>query len=81
MISEGREVAEVFNKFFVNIVPILKRPTNHNYDADFIVTNNQVENAPNKFRNHPRIIMVKNKAKIDQFFSIVEVTYDDILKK
>ena len=49
-ISEDQAVAEVFNNFFFNIVPNLKTPTNHNYDADFLITNDQVANAPNKFR-------------------------------
>ena len=49
-ISEDQAVAEVFNKFFFNIVPNLKTPSNHNYDADFLITNDQVANAPNKFR-------------------------------
>ena len=40
MISEDQ--AEVFNKFFINILPNLKIPINHNYDTDFIVTNDQV---------------------------------------
>ena len=55
-------MAEVFNKF-INIVPNLKIPTNHNYDTDFLVTNDQVANALNKFRNHPSIIMIKNYGK------------------
>ena len=39
MISEDQVVAEVFNRFFINIVPNLKIPTDHNYDNDFLVTN------------------------------------------
>ena len=81
MISEDQAVAEVFNTFFVNIVPNLKIPTNHNYDADFLVTNDQVANALNELRNHPSIIMIKNRRKTDQCFSFGPVTYDDILKK
>ena len=81
VISEDQAVAEVFNKFFINIVPNLKIPTNHNYDTDFLVTNDQVANALNKFRNHPSIIMIKNKRKADQCFSFGPVTYEDILKK
>ena len=61
VISKGQAVAEVFNKFFINIVPNLKIPTNRNYDTDFLVTNDQVANALNKFRNHPSIIRIKNK--------------------
>ena len=81
VISEEQAVAEVFNKFFINIVPNLKIPTNHSYDTDFLVTNDQVANALNKFRNHPSIIMIKNKRKTNQCFSFGPVTYDDILKK
>ena len=68
VISEDQKVAEVFNKFFINIVPNLKISTNHNHDTDFLVTNDQVANALNKFRNHPSIVMIKNKRKTDQFF-------------
>ena len=81
LISEDQTMAEVFNKFFINIVPNLKIPTNHNHDTDFLVNNEQVANALNKFRNYPGIIMIKNKRKADQCFSFGPVTYNDILKK
>ena len=80
-ISEDQAVAEVFNKFFIDIVPNLKIPTNHNYDTDFLVTNDQVANALNKLRNQPSIIMIKNRRKADQCFSFGPGTYSDILKK
>ena len=81
MISADQVVAEVFNKFFINVVLNLKITINHNYDIDFLVTNDQVINALNKFRNDRSIIMIKNKRKTDQCFSFGSVTYDDILKK
>ena len=81
MISKGQKVAEVFNKVFINIVPNLKISPNHSYDTDFIVPNNQVTNAVNKFRNHPSIVTIKSKRKIDQCLSFGPVTYDNILKK
>ena len=81
VISEDQAVVEVFNKFLINIVPNLKIPTDHNYDTDFLVTNDQVAIALNKFRNHPSIIMIKSERKSDQCFSFATVTYDDILKK
>ena len=68
MISADQVVAEVFNKFFINVVPNLKVPINHNYHIDFLVTNEQVVNALNKFRNHRSIIMIKNNRKTDQCF-------------
>ena len=72
VISEDQAVAEVFNKFFINIVPNLKIPTNHNYDTDFLVTNDQVTNALNKFRNHPSIIMIKTREKPINAFLLVQ---------
>ena len=79
MISEDQAVARVSNKFFINIVLNLKIPTNHDYDTDFLVTNGQAANALNKFRNHPSIVMIKNKRKFDKCFSFGLVTYDDLL--
>ena len=81
IITEGQAVAEVFNKFFFNIVPNLKISTDHGYDNNFIVTDDQVANAVNKFGNRSSIIMIKNKKKNDQSFSFGPVTYDDVLKK
>ena len=65
----------------MNVVPNLKIPTNHNCDIDFLVTNDQIANAVNKFRNHPSIIMINNKRKTNQCFSFGPVTYANILKK
>ena len=67
-------------QFFIDIVPNLKIRTNHNYDTGFLATNGRVANVLNKFRNHPSIIMIKNKGKTNQCFSFGLVTYDDILK-
>ena len=80
-ITEDQVVAEVFNKFFINIVPNLKISTDHGYDNDFIATDDQVTNAINKFRNHSSIVVIKNKKKNGQSFSFGPVTYDDVLKK
>ena len=66
MISEDQVVAEVFNRFFINIVPNLKIPNSHNDDTDFLVTNDQVANTLNKIRNHPSIIMIKNSAGFEE---------------
>ena len=52
MITEVQAAVEVFNKFFVNIVPNLKTSTDCGIDNDFIATGNQVTNTVNKFRNH-----------------------------
>ena len=79
MIREVQAAVEVFNKFFVNIVPNLKTSTDCGYDNDFIATGNQVTNTVNKFRNHSSIIMIQKKK--DKIFSFSPVTYDNVLKK
>ena len=56
-------------------------PTSHKYDTGFIITNDQVTNALNRFRNHPSIIITKSKRIVDLCFSFDPVTYDgNILK-
>ena len=81
MISLDQVVAQISNKFFINIVLNLKIPINHNYDCDFLVTNDQAANTLNKFRNHPSIVMVKTKKKFEKCFSFGEVTWDGLLYK
>ena len=77
--SNDNDVVETFNKFFVNIVPNLKIPTNHDFDINFKVTGDPIVDAINKYENHPSITMIKNKNKTQFSFTVVE--YDDILKK
>ena len=71
IITEDQAVAEVFNKFFINIVPNLKISTDHDYDNHFIATDDQVTNSVNTFRNHTSIIMIKNKKKMIKVFPLV----------
>ena len=71
IISKDQAVAEPFNKFFINFVPNLKISPYHGYGNDFIPTDDQVTNALNNFRNHPSIIMIKNKKKMIQVFLLV----------
>ena len=80
VISEDQVEAECFNKLFINIRSNLKIPTNRNYDTNFIITNDRVINAINKFRNHRTVVMIKDERKIDQCFSFDTVTDDFILK-
>ena len=61
IISDDKAIAEVFNEFFIDIVPNLKIPAENNIDHDFTETDDLVLNAINKFRNHSSIIMIKRK--------------------
>ena len=55
----------------------MKISTNHNYGTNFVVTNDQVAKALNKFRNDPSIAVIKK----DQSFSFGPVTCNNIFKK
>ena len=57
IIRKDQDVAEVFNKYFINIVLNLEISTYHDYDNDFMATDDKVANAVNKFGNHSSIIM------------------------
>ena len=61
IISDEQKIAEVFNDFFINIIPNLKISIEQNINHDFTKTDDPVSNAINKFENHPSIVMIKRK--------------------
>ena len=72
IITEDQAVAEVFNKFFINIIPNLKISTDHGYDNDFIASDDQVTNAVISLGIiQVSIIMIKNKEKMIKVFPLV----------
>ena len=81
VISDDQSIAEVFNEFFVNIVPNLKIPAVNDFDINFTTTSDQVLNSVEKFQNHPSILKIKDKKQSSQSFSFVPVQYDSVLKK
>ena len=81
VITDDKAIAEIFNEFYVNIVPNLKISMENNFDTEFVKTENPVLNAVNKYKNHPSIIMIKEKIKPIEKFSFFPVQYDDVLRK
>ena len=81
IITDDKAIAEIFNEFYVNIVPNLKISMENNFDTEFVKTENPVLNAVNKYKNHPSVIMMKEKIKPIEKFSFFPVQYDDILRK
>ena len=81
IISEDKEVPEIFNKFFVNIVPNLKIPESRNCNKDFQKINDPVLNSTNKYKYHPSIVMIKGKIEPQSKFSFTSVQYEDALRK
>ena len=81
IISEGKAIVEVFNNSFINIVPNLKISIENDFDTSFIPTEHLVQNAISKYRNHPSVVIIKEKNNLSGKFSFSLVQYDDILKK
>ena len=81
IISDEGKVAEIFNNFFVNIVPSLKIPNNHNCNMDFQKTDDPVLNVINKYRHHSSIVMINSKIETESIFSFATVQYEDVLRK
>ena len=81
IITEDKEIADVFNNFFVNIVSDLEIPIIQNYDMCFEKTEDPVLNAIKKYRYHLSITMIKNKIEEQSNFSFTQVQYEDILNK
>ena len=79
--SKDQEIAEIFNEFFVNIVPNLDIPTAAYIDENFVETDDSVKNAIYKFNNHPSILMIKSKFKSSIKFSFTNVSFDAIIEK
>ena len=63
VISENMENAEIFDEFFVNIVPSLKISPKENYETDVGNDNESILNYINKFKNHPSIKTIKSRKK------------------
>ena len=81
IIYDEKEIADVFNEFFINIVPDLNITTDHFQNPDFQITENPLLNAINKYKYHPNIAMIKSKIDKQCKFSFTTVQCEDILKK
>ena len=75
--KDDKAIAEVFNKFFINIVPNLKIPVKNNIDHGYTDTDHLVSKTINKFKNYPSIIMIKRKNNPCRSFSFSSVQYDE----
>ena len=77
VISEDMEIAEIFNDFFVNIVPSPKISPKENYETDVGNDNEPILNYTNKFKNHSSIKVIKSRKKEEQTFTFSYVSYEE----
>ena len=79
VISEDMEIAETFNRFFVNIVPSLKILPKENYETD-VGNDNEPMLIYIKFKNHPSIKVIKSRKKRSKLLLLI-VSYEEVVNK
>ena len=81
IISNDKELARIFNEFFVNMVPNLGINTNHSFLINTDNENDPIEKAIAKYKNHPCIISIKKfMENSDSSFSFQHVLKDKITR-
>ena len=81
MVRDEKEVATIFNDFFVNIVPNLKINSEYDFLNTTNISHNPIENAVYKYENHPSVIAIKKYMKgTNSSFSFQTVTKENIAK-
>ena len=68
IISNDKELPEIFDEFFVNIVPNLGINTTHSFLINTKNENYSIEKTIAKCKNHPRIISIKKFMKNSDLF-------------
>ena len=80
VISDDKAVSEVFNEFFINIVPNLNIVPEFNFEKQLFDTPDKIFNSIRQFEEHPSIAMIKMKNR-SSFFSFSPITYENVLEK
>ena len=73
------KVANVFNKYFVNMVPSMGITNNHNFLSNTDTSDDPVEKIIDKYKNHPSITCIKKHiTNSELFFTFQPVTKNQI---
>ena len=70
LVKDEMKAANIFNYFFVNVVPNFGINTEYDFLNTTNISHNPIENAIYKDENHPNVISVKKDMK-DTNFSFV----------
>ena len=81
IISNDKEIAEIFNDHFANIVDNLNVQGFMTSDFSYNHEHNYITNIIDKFKNHPSISKIKKIVKIDQPFKFLPVHVSVICDK
>ena len=63
LVRDEKEVSNIFNDFFVNIVLNLGINTEHDFLNTTNISYNPIENAVYKYEDHPSVIAIKKYMK------------------
>ena len=81
LVRDEKEVANIFNDFFVKIVLILGINTEHEFLNTTNISHNPIENAIYKYENHPSVTAIKNHMQgTNSSFSFQTVTKENTAK-
>ena len=83
VISHDQELADTFNNFFEHAVDnlgIQEYQSDHNIDINSI-SDDPIDYAIAKYKNHPSIIMVNENVSFESRFSFTAVNEDDIQRE
>ena len=83
VISDDQELADIFNNFFEQIVDnlgIQENQSDHNIDINSI-SNDPIDYAVAKYKNHPSIIMINENVSFESRFSFTTVNEENIQRE
>ena len=63
MITDDREIAEVFGKYFNSIIQLIKVPDYQPPDDKYTLLNDPIVKAIEKYKQHPSILKIKDSIK------------------
>ena len=71
--KDEKEVANICNDFFFNIVPKLGKRTQHESLNSTDNSQDQIENAVSKYENHPGIILITKHMEGAHSYFVFEI--------
>ena len=79
IVSDNKKIAEIFNNFFINVVPNLGITINNEIITNLDNILDPVQKAIKKYEKHPSILKINEVIKTKETFSFLNVTEEEVL--
>ena len=79
IVSDNKKIAEIFNNFFINVVPNLGITINNEIITNVDNILDPVQKAIKKYEKHPSILKINEVIKRNETFSFLIVTEEEVL--